>query len=156
RAHAEAAGAALYMATGVNQGRSGTLCFWLLEAINAVSGNLDRAGGTLMGHGLFDMAREVTKQPQMMLSYDRADGLPTVSGQQPSGMLADDILSGDVRALIVEASNPLLACSNPNGRLDEALAKLDLLVSIDLFRNEAGDLAHYVLPATTWLERPEI
>jgi anaerobic selenocysteine-containing dehydrogenase len=156
RAHAEAEGAALYMATGVNQGRNGTLCFWLLEAINAVSGNLDRTGGTLMGQGLFDMAAEVTKQPQMMLSYDRADGLPTVSGQQPSGMLADDILGGDVAALIVEASNPLLACSNPNGRLDEALAHLDLLVSIDLFQNEVGDLAHYVLPATTWLERPEI
>ncbi len=39
RAHAAAEGAALYMATGVNQGRSGTLCFWLLECINAVSGN---------------------------------------------------------------------------------------------------------------------
>ena len=31
RSHNEAKGAALYMATGVNQGRSGTLCFWLLE-----------------------------------------------------------------------------------------------------------------------------
>ena len=58
--HAAAPGAALYMATGVNQGRSGTLCFWLLESINAISGNLDRAGGTLMGRGLFDMAKEVT------------------------------------------------------------------------------------------------
>jgi formate dehydrogenase len=25
-----------------------------------------------------------------------------------------------------------------------------------LFRNEVGDLAHYVLPATTWMERPEV
>jgi anaerobic selenocysteine-containing dehydrogenase len=155
-AHAASRGAGLYMATGVNQGRSGTLCFWLLECINAISGNLDRAGGTLMGKGLFDMAREVTADPQMMVRHDRSDGLPTVSGQQPAGMLADDILRGDVTALVVEASNPLLACSNPNGRLDAALAKLELLVSIDLFRNEAGDLAHYVLPATTWLERPEI
>jgi formate dehydrogenase len=85
--------------------------------------------------------------------------LPTVSGQQPSGMLADDIL-GDrpdrVTALIVEASNPILACGNPNGRLTRALEKLELLVSIDLFRNEVGSLAHYVLPAPTWLERPEI
>ena len=55
----------------------------------------------------------------------------------------------------VEALNPLLACSNPGGRLEQALRKLELLVSIDLFRNEVGDLAHYVLPATTWLERPE-
>ena len=71
----------------------------------------------------------------------------------------DDILSdhdGRVTALIVEASNPLLACSNPSGRLDEALKSLELLVSIDLFRNEVGDLAHYVLPATSWLERPEV
>lgn len=156
RAHAGATGAALTMATGVNQGRSGTLCFWLLECINAISGNLDRVGGTLMGQGLFDMAAEVTKQPQMMMSHDRSDGLPTVAGQQPAGMLADDIASGAVTALIVEASNPLLACSNPDGRLDRALAQLDLLVSIDHFRNETGDLAHYVLPATTWLERPEI
>jgi len=159
RDHARAEGAALYMATGVNQGRNGTLCFWLLEAINAVSGNLDRRGGTLMGEGLFDMAAQVTDDPQMMTSRDRADGLPTVSGQQPSGVLAHDILEdrdSPLTALFVEASNPLLACSNPSGRLDEALGKLELLVSIDLFRNECGDLAHYVLPAPTWMERPEI
>ncbi len=156
RAHAVADGAALYMATGVNQGRSGTLCFWLLEAINAASGNLDRRGGTLMGRGLFDMAAEVARQPLMRLHSARADGLPTVSGQQPAGMLADDVLSGEVTALVVEASNPLLAVGNPSGRLDRALARLELLVSIDHFRNETGSLAHYVLPATTWLERPEI
>jgi anaerobic selenocysteine-containing dehydrogenase len=144
------------MATGVNQGRSGTPCFWLLEAINAISGNLDRRGGTLMGQGLFDMASQVRDDPQMMVRHDREDGLPTVSGIQPSGMLADDILEGRVSALIVEASNPLLACGNPNGRLDRALRELELLVSIDLFRNEVGDLAHYVLPAPTWLERPEM
>jgi len=156
RSHAEADGAALYMATGVNQGRSGTLCFWLLECINAISGNLDRPGGTLMGEGLFDMAKQVKDDPQMQTSFHRDDDFPTVSGQQPSGMLADDILSGRVRGLIVEASNPLLACSSPDGRLEEALASLDLLVSIDLFRNETGNLAEYVLPAPTWLERPEI
>jgi len=156
RSHVAAEGAALYMATGVNQGTSGTPCFWLLEAINAISGNLDHRGGTLMGEGLFDMAAQVRNDPQMMVRHDREDGLPTVSGIQPSGMLADDVLEGRVSALIVEASNPLLACGNPNGRLERALRELELLVSIDLFRNEVGDLAHYVLPATTWLERPEM
>jgi formate dehydrogenase len=93
-----------------------------------------------------------------MLSYDRSDGLPTVAGQQPSGMLADDILRSDgerVTALIVEASNPLLACANPDGRLEQAFENLELLVSIDFFRNETGNLAHYILPAPTWMERPE-
>ena len=164
RAHAEASartepgktGAALYMATGVNQGRSGSPCFWLLEAINAISGNLDQQGGTLLGTGLLDMAEAMG---ELGLTYDRDDGLPTVSGIQPSGMLADDILNdapGRVTAMIVEASNPLLACSNPNGRLDEAFESLDLLVSIDLFRNEVGSIADYVLPAETWMERPEM
>jgi len=164
RAHAEASsrrdarhgGAALYMATGVNQGRSGSPCFWLLEAINAISGNLDRPGGTLLGSGLIDMGEAMG---ELGLTFDREDGLPTVSGIQPSGMLADDILEdqpGRVTAMIVEASNPLLACSNPDGRLDRAFESLDLLVSIDLFRNEVGSLAHYVLPAQTWMERPEM
>lgn len=165
RAHSDASasgrGAALSMATGVNQGRSGSPCYWLLEAINAVSGNLDRKGGTLLGSGLVDMGAAMK---ELALRFDREDGFPTVSGLQPSGMLADDIL-GDpsvpddpkrIRAMIVEASNPLLACSNPSGRLELAFRKLDLLVTIDLFRNEVGSLAHYVLPATTWMERPEI
>ncbi|MBW2362470.1 MAG: molybdopterin-dependent oxidoreductase [Deltaproteobacteria bacterium] len=154
--HRAADGAALYMATGVNQGRSGTLCFWLLEAINAISGNLDRLGGTLMGEGLFDMARQVNDQPQMRTGYHRHDDLPTVSGQQPAGMLADDIEGGHVTGLIIEASNPLLACSNPDGRLERALEKLELLVCIDLFRNETANLADFILPAPTWLERSEL
>ncbi len=155
-AHRGAQGACLYMATGVNQGRSGTLCFWLLEAINAISGNLDRPGGMLMGEGLFDMARQVKEEGQLTARVDREDGLVSVVGLQPSGMLAEDLESGRVRGMIVEASNPLLACSNPDGRLDRAFAGLDLLVCIDLFRNEVGNLADYILPAPTWLERAEL
>lgn len=154
--HRAANGAALYMATGVNQGRSGTLCFWLLEAINAISGNLDRAGGLLMGQGLVDMAKQVKEEGQLTARVDREDGLVSVVGLQPSGMLAEDLESGRVRGMIVEASNPLLACSNPNGRLDRAFEGLDLLVCIDLFRNEVGNLADYILPAPTWLERAEL
>jgi anaerobic selenocysteine-containing dehydrogenase len=155
-AHRAARGACLYMATGVNQGRSGTLCFWLLEAINAISGNLDRPGGMLMGEGLFDMARQVREEQQLTTRVDREDGLVSIVGLQPSGMLAEDIESGRVRGMIVEASNPLLACSNPEGRLNRAFDSLDLLVCIDLFRNEVGNLADYILPAPTWLERAEL
>jgi len=154
--HRSANGAGLYMATGVNQGRSGTHCFWLLECINAISGNLDRAGGMLMGKGIIDMAGEVKKAGDVTLKTVRPDGLPSVVGLMPSGMLAPDIEEGRVKAMIVEASNPLLACSNPDGRLDRAFGKLELLVCIDLFRNEVGNLAHYILPAPTFLERAEI
>ena len=52
RDYVAADGASLYSSTGVNMGTNGSLCFWLQEVINAVSGNLDRPGGTLMGEGI--------------------------------------------------------------------------------------------------------
>ena len=152
-AYIQAPSAALNMATGVNQGRHGTLCYWLLESIAAITGNFDRKGGNLIGQGLIDFAAIAKDDPQMSLGYHRKDDLPTVSGQQPAGMVADDILDGEVTAMIVEASNPLLACGTPNGRLEQAMENLELLVCIDWFRNETGNLADYILPATTWLER---
>lgn len=158
-AHRAARGAALYMSTGVNQGRSGSLCYWLLQAINAVSGNLDARGGALMGKGIFDMPRMVKENGEYTRKQLRDDGFPVIIDNHPSNLLVDDITNrGDdrLRALIVEASNPLLACGNPNGRMEQALAELELLVAVDLFRNETGNLAHYILPATTWMERPDI
>ena len=159
QAHQNAAGAALYMSTGVNQGRSGSLCYWLLQAINAVSGNLDRRGGALMGKGIFDMPRMVKENGEYTRKQLRDDGFPVIIDNHPSNLLVDDISSNSedrLRALIVEASNPLLACGNPGGRMEQALEKLELLVAVDLFRNETGNLAHYILPATTWMERPDI
>lgn len=153
-AYLAADGAALNMATGVNQGRSGTLCYWLLESISAITGNFDRRGGNLIGEGIIDFAQQAKDDPILKLGFHRSDDLPTVSGQQPAAMLADDILNGEVRGLFVEASNPMLAVPNPGNRLEQALDDLELLVSIDWFRNETGNLAHYILPATTWMERP--
>lgn len=155
-AYLAADGAALNMATGVNQGRSGTLCYWLLESISAITGNFDRRGGNLIGEGIIDFALQAKDDPIMKLGFHRNDDLPSVSGQQPAAMLADDILTGQVKGLFVEASNPLLAVPNPGNRLEEALGELELLVCIDWFRNETGNLAHYILPANTWLERPGI
>jgi anaerobic selenocysteine-containing dehydrogenase len=159
-AHVRADGAALYMSTGVNQGTQGTLCFWLMECINAVSGNLDRRGGTLMGEGLYDLAAE-SKKRGLFERPDRSPtgGFPSVVDTFPIGTLADDILEpvGEpVAGLLVWGSNPVLNCPNPSGRLERAFGELELLVVIDLFRNETGELAHYFLPSTSFLERADI
>jgi anaerobic selenocysteine-containing dehydrogenase len=160
RAHHASGAAALYLSTGVNQGRSGALCFWFQEAINAVSGNLDRRGGSLMGSsGLVDFAAEGKKTGAMGRRTWRPDGLPSIVGCYPTAMFADDVLRGAEprpRALFVEAANPLIVAPDPRGHLREALEALELLVSIDLFRNETGNLAHYILPATTFLERGDV
>ncbi|MEL7368140.1 MAG: molybdopterin-dependent oxidoreductase, partial [Myxococcota bacterium] len=52
-----APGAALYCSTGVNMGGWGALAFWIQEAINAITGNLDRRGGTVVGQGVIDFAK---------------------------------------------------------------------------------------------------
>jgi len=160
RAHHASGAAALYLSTGVNQGRSGVLCFWLQEAINAISGNLDRRGGSLMGSsGLVDFAAEGKKTGAMARRTWRKDGLPSIVGCYPTAMFADDVLRGSEprpRALFIEAANPLIVAPDPRGHLREALESLELIVSIDLFRNETANLAHYILPATTFLERADV
>ena len=69
--------------------------------------------------------------------------------------LAEEILTpgeGQVKALVTLAGNPVL--STPNGReLDEALASLEFMVSIDFYINETTRHAHIILPPTSSLER---
>ncbi len=152
-------GAALYSSTGVNMGTNGSLCFWLQEVINAVSGNLDRPGGTLVGHGIVDFAKFGKRSGMFMKeARSRIGGFRTVNDAFPGGLLADEILTpGDrqVRALFVTGGNPLLTMPNA-GKLARALRDLELLVTLDIYKNETGSLAHYVLPCTSPFERPDL
>jgi anaerobic selenocysteine-containing dehydrogenase len=53
--------------------------------------------------------------------------------------------------MVTTAGNPVL--SSPNGtQLDEALASLEFMVSIDIYINETTRHAHLILPPTTGLE----
>jgi len=156
-AYREADGAALYCSTGVNMGRHGTLAFWIQEVINAVSGNLDRPGGTLVGKGILDFPK-LTKSNLMKSHVSRVGGFTAVNDCFPGAILADEILtegSDRVRALFVTGGNPLITMAGA-GRLSEALSKLELLVVTDIFLNETASLADYVLPATTPFERPDL
>lgn len=152
-------GAALYSSTGVNMGRNGALAFWLQEAINAVTGNLDRSGGTLVGRGIVPFER-MGKKRGLLLRKDRSriGGFASVSDCFPGGVLADEILTpgqGQIKALFCTGGNPLNTMAN-SARLRGAFEKLELLVSADIFLNETASLAHYVLPVTTFFEMPGI
>jgi anaerobic selenocysteine-containing dehydrogenase len=57
-----------------------------------------------------------------------------------------------IKALIVGGGNPALDFPDTQ-RFLEAMKKLELLVVIDPFMSETADLAHYVLPACTFLEK---
>jgi len=158
-AYRTAPGAALYASTGVNMGSNGSLAFWLQEAINALSGNLDRSGGTLVGRGVIDFPA-FGKRNGLLTRVDRSrvGEFQSVNDAFPGGILADEILVPGprrIRALFVTGGNPLITMANA-GRLREAFGKLELLVTLDLFRNETGSVAHWVLPCTSPLERPDL
>ncbi|MBW2398750.1 MAG: molybdopterin-dependent oxidoreductase [Deltaproteobacteria bacterium] len=159
RGYADADGAALVSGTGVGMGTNGTLAVWLLECINAVSGNLDRRGGTLVGKGVFDFAAFGVKHGLLTsTARSRIGNFKAVNDGFPGAILADEILTPgeeQIRALFVTGGNPLLTMPNA-GRLRDALSELELLVVTDIYLNETASLAHYVLPATSPLQRPDL
>lgn len=66
------------------------------------------------------------------------------------------ILSGKpypVRAMITLSSNPMVTQANTK-LVYEALKSLDLYVVVDFFMTPSAQLADYVLPSTSYLERP--
>ena len=161
RQYTEADGAALFCSTGLNQGGFGTLAFWILEVINAASGNLDHKGGSLVSKGVIDLPR-LAKRAGMFRPgrKSRFGDLPMVADTLPMTTLADEILTPgegeQLKALFVVAGNPILSAPNPQGRLTKAFKELDLLVTFDLFRSETAELSDFVLPGPTFLERPDL
>ena len=151
-------GAALYCSTGVNMGPFGSLAYWLIQGINLITGNLDRRGGLLVPRGAFDTLKLAGLVGLGGFDEHRTtDGRwHRVAGAFPVAALADEITTDHpdrVRALFVTAGNPVH--SVPGGALDAALPQLDLMVSVDLYRNETAAYADYVLPATDMLERSD-
>jgi formate dehydrogenase len=160
RNFAGAGRAAAYGRTGSCLGRFGTLVSFLLDALNAVTGNLDSPGGAVFGKppiALDDVAEKVG-----LASYGktraRFGDFPDVIGNLPASLLPKEIETPgarQIRALFVSAGNPVL--SVPDGdSLERALGKLDLMVALDFYVNETTRHADYILPTTTLYERDDV
>lgn len=138
---------------GVSTQAFGTLCQWLVQLINLVTGNLDRVGGALCTSPALDLVAS-TSGGHFGRWRSRVSGLPEYGGELPVAALAEEILGegeGQVRALVTVAGNPVL--STPNGRrLEQALDGLEFMLSIDLYINETTRYADLILPPTAPLE----
>ncbi len=150
RDFATADGACAYSRVGVCQSAFGPVASWLVEALNVVTGNLDRPGGAMFP----TPAADVAPLGRMLVGNhfgrwrSRVRGLPEFLGAIPSAAMAEEIETegtGQVRGLVTMAGNPVL--STPNGaRLDRALGSLEFMVSIDYYLNETTRHAHVILP----------
>ncbi|WP_329389516.1 molybdopterin oxidoreductase family protein [Streptomyces sp. NBC_01716] len=143
--------AAVYGRIGSCTVEYGTLTSWLIDVLNAVTGNLDRPGGALFPLSATDRApRPAAPGKGFTLGRwaSRVGGHPEVRGELPIAVLAEEIETpGDerIRAVIAVAANPAL--SAPDGsRIERALDSLDFMVSVDPYLNETSQHADVVLP----------
>ncbi|MFN7950220.1 MAG: molybdopterin-dependent oxidoreductase [bacterium] len=152
---AAAKSTAFHLSVGVNQSGFGTLACAALQALAFVTGNLDRAGGSLFHPAGVAMAKAYRAAGLDRELWSRIGRFPSVMGTLPGGILADEILTAgpeQIRAMIVIAGNPVT--SIPGGeRLAQAFRQLDYLVCVDHFENDTGRLANVLLPSASWLER---
>jgi anaerobic selenocysteine-containing dehydrogenase len=156
---AEAPTAVCYGRVGTSTQAFGGLCQWLINVINAVSGNLDREGGAMFTLPAFDIVGGpralATSRGGFGRTRSRVRGLPEFSGELPVAALAEELLTGgegQIRAMITFAGNPVLSTPN-GGQLDRGLASVDFMVSIDPYLNETTRHAHLILPPPSPLER---
>jgi anaerobic selenocysteine-containing dehydrogenase len=152
--------AAVYGRIGTTTQLFGTTASWLVDVLNAITGNLDRPGGAMFPRaaagqsntrGEGGSGRGVT----FGRWQSRVRGLDEIFGELPVATLSDEIETpgeGQVRALITIAGNPVVSTPNAD-RLDAALESLDFMVSVDIYLNETTRHADVILPAPSPLEK---
>ncbi len=158
RSLAEAERAVVYGRIGTNTVRYGALTSWATDIVTLLAGHLDAPGGLMWPRAAHARASDGRAGGKGFVTgrwQSRVRGAPEVMGEMPVSVLAEEIDTpgeGQVRALVTIAGNPVL--STPNGdRLAKALSKLDLMISVDPYRNETTCHADIHLPVPTPLER---
>jgi anaerobic selenocysteine-containing dehydrogenase len=155
--------AAVYGRFGTCVGRNGTLTSYLIDVVNLVAGQLDKAGGSVFGtldapgQRWAMMAMGAFLRRSYRRKRSRVGGFRSVLMAEPAAIMAKEILTpgrNQIRALFVSAGNPVLSLPN-GGELETALEGLDLMVGLDLYVNETTAHCDYVLPVTTMYERDD-
>lgn len=89
---------------------------------------------------------------------DRSGRFRSFRGELPVAVLAEEMLTEGperIRAMVTFAGNPVLSTPQA-GRLDEALAGLDLYVAVDMYVTETTRHADFILPPVSPLEREDM
>ena len=143
---------------------AGAACspFWLQEVINAVSGNLDRAGGTLVGRGrhrlpaLRQEERHAAPRPTARAIGDFASVNDAFPGRRPRRRDPDARRARRCARSSSTGGNPLITMPN-SARLRDALATARAAWSCSTSSGtRPRSLAHYILPCTSPFERADL
>jgi len=139
-----------------------------ISILIALTGNLDVRGGNLLSdkHPLANCLQLDELPPLEKSISDHAYPLYNEIARSRAPIanfsswypISEAILSGKpypVKALIMQGGNSVITTPNAE-EVRRSLKNLDLFVVMDHFLTETAELAHYVLPATTFLEQNKI
>jgi assimilatory nitrate reductase catalytic subunit len=155
---------------GVNQSSIGTDTVSAICNLALITGNLGREGATpmsitgqcnAMGTREFGFTSSIPGYRNYASQSDRKafadiinvpeDLIPTARGYAYPQII-DAINRGEIKALWVVATNPLVSYPDQNA-LRSALDKLDILVVQDAFMSDTAQIADVVFAAATWSEK---
>ena len=143
--------AAVYGRMGTSTVEFGTLTSWLVDVVNILTGNLDRAGGVMFASSSVTSAPRPPRPGRGFSTgrwHSRVSGYPEALSELPTVALPEEIETpgdGQIRAMITLAGNPVL--SAPDGRrLSDALDTIDFMLSVDPNLNETTRHADVILP----------
>jgi len=157
---AEAPSAAVYGRIGTHTAAFGTIAAWAVDILAALTANLDEPGGNMFATPAHARAERTVGGGRGWTTgrwRSRAGDHPEVMAEYPIATLPDEIDTpgeGQVKALITIGGNP--ARSGPNsGRMEASLGSLELMISVDPYRNETTRFADVILPPPSPLERSQ-
>jgi anaerobic selenocysteine-containing dehydrogenase len=138
----------------------------LLSILIAITGNFDAKEGNgvvqfpinsylEMSSKVLRADRTVEEKQIGAKEYPLFSGPDSIRAKVHPGLWYKDLEEGNVIKALWTSSNPV-AHSEDTTRVIEAMKKLDLLVVVDFFRTPTADIADYILPPASWLERDEI
>lgn len=157
REFAQSPSACISWDLGVEQTVHSTLISYLINVMLLITGNAGVARGNLFVEQFGPKGIFQEKQAKALVS-----GLEAIPFILPVGMFSPNLVAEEitcshpdrVRALIVDASNPLLSYADTKA-LKAAFAQLELMVVIEVAMTETAHMAHYVLPAPVGYEKWE-
>jgi len=155
---------------GVNQSSIGTDTVSAICNLALITGNLGKEGAApfsitgqcnAMGTREFGFTSSIPGYRNFANDSDRAvfadiigvprELIPTARGYAYPQII-DAIDRGEIKALWVTATNPLVSFPDQN-KLRRALKKLDILVVQDAFMSETAQTADVIFSAATWSEK---
>ena len=146
--------AVIYGRMGLSTQPHGGLCNWLINTINIVSGNFDKAGGMMFPSPAIELARS-KKQPRAFARHkSQSRGLNEFYGELPVSGMVDEFAADEekkIRAFMTICGNPVLSTPS-GGRLEEHLPDIEFMFSIDNYINETTRHANIILPTPSGLE----